>query len=214
MKSCHPRVSIVELVQRDRILAGSDFEKLRDRIRKAITRQDHQTLNMILAECNTALSGGGTTIASTKGVQWRIVNYVALIDAALVIGMNYIVGAHQIYKTGYSLLALLLEIAISIVATIMLCKTESDLDYYRMCTSMYEVLRNDITNVLASVENAVVKKHPRMEPKTDRFRSAKANRAVFSSIFHSIIWIAFIVSAAVILILAFTCTGRIRTLPK
>jgi hypothetical protein len=188
MKTRHRQVTLRELCEYRHPIENNDFHELRAKIKKLKIQKDDAQLSRIYEECKVTLTGGGSTISNTKEIQWRIVYYALLLDAALVTGISLLANVAEPYRFADTILGITLSIGIAILGTRMICKVDRDLDYYRSYISMYEVLRNDIVGLQLPIEEEVVRFHSFMKSKTDRFKSSLENRNVFSLVFYAALW--------------------------
>lgn len=165
------------------------FSKLKQNIDRLVKENIGATLDQICTELNQHVSDGAVTISSTKQVQWKITYYALLMDAALAGSLTLfqqVCSQLQRIHAGASSIAIMI---MSVAATVMLCKTERDLTYYRVHIRKYEILRSRITGILNQVEQHVGQAHPKLRRKANRSISARISRIVFTAWFFVALWL-------------------------
>jgi len=192
-------ITIEELIENDRLKEEYSMQKIADKLK--ILKSNNHVNDIIIYhnELISLLNSQIEVIAEQKKVQWKITNYNLLIDAVLITSINYLSYISNNFRMMYLIFISICILVISIIATLMLKKTNWDLSYYRKCNKEYKYLLNQITGLHIAVEQQIINTNKDLRKIIDDEASEKENKMYFSIWFYAIIWIGFIISTLIII---------------
>jgi hypothetical protein len=191
-------ISLQQATDYDRASADELMERLKRHIQKP-GNSGYVIPSILHAELLQRSRDFTEIISSIKNVQWRIVNYAVLLDAALA-GIPSIIGvgaAPDTIKISVTIVLGFLNAFVLWVAARMMIKTEADLAFYRAHGRNNDILLDATTGIQHAAAVIIERTKKEFRGTSDYEIASRRNRQTFTVWFYVTLGASAAVSAAI-----------------